>query len=72
MDFMKELKKMAESKGVLLIADEVQTGFGRTGTMFAVEQMGVVPDIMCMAKGLASGKYCCKPQWPACMPHRTT
>lgn len=53
--FMREVKKMCESKGVLLIADEVQSGFGRTGRMFATEHMDVVPDIMCMAKGLASG-----------------
>lgn len=61
LDFMKEVKKMAEAKNVLLIADEVQTGFGRTGKMFAVEHMDVVPDIMCMAKGLASGMWglCC-------------
>jgi adenosylmethionine-8-amino-7-oxononanoate aminotransferase len=52
---MKEVKAMAAARDVLLIADEVQTGFGRTGKMFAVEHMDVVPDIMCMAKGLASG-----------------
>jgi 4-aminobutyrate aminotransferase len=40
---------------VLFIADEVQSGFGRTGTMFAVEQYGIEPDVICMAKGIASG-----------------
>ncbi|KNC80534.1 hypothetical protein SARC_07106 [Sphaeroforma arctica JP610] len=54
-DFLKEVKRMAKERDVLFIADEVQTGFGRTGKMFAVENFDVVPDIMVMAKGLASG-----------------
>ena len=41
--------------GILFIADEVQTGFGRTGQMFAVEHYGIEPDVICMAKGIASG-----------------
>ena len=41
--------------GILMIADEVQTGFGRTGRMFAVEHFGVIPDVLVMAKGIASG-----------------
>ena len=47
--------KIANDDGALYIADEVQCGFGRTGRMFACEHYGVVPDIMCMAKGIADG-----------------
>ena len=53
--FLHDLRALCDEFGFLLIADEVQTGFGRTGTMFAVEGAGVTPDIMVMAKGLASG-----------------
>ena len=49
------LREICDRHGVLLIADEVINGFGRTGTMFAIEQFGFVPDIMTMAKGLSSG-----------------
>ncbi len=49
------LREICDKHGVLLIADEVINGFGRTGTMFATEQFGFVPDIMTMAKGLSSG-----------------
>lgn len=49
------LREICDRHGVLLIADEVINGFGRTGTMFATEQFGFVPDIMTMAKGLSSG-----------------
>ena len=45
----------AAQHGILFIADEVQSGFGRTGKMFAVEHYGIEPDIICMAKGIASG-----------------
>lgn len=53
--FLSDLRRLCDEFGMLLIADEVQTGFGRTGSMFAAEQFGVTPDIMVMAKGLASG-----------------
>lgn len=53
--FMRELRDICDHYGILLIADEVQSGFGRTGTWFAFEHFGIVPDIVCMAKGLASG-----------------
>ncbi|MCS6774584.1 MAG: aminotransferase class III-fold pyridoxal phosphate-dependent enzyme [Anaerolineae bacterium] len=53
--FLQELRAICDEHGVLLIFDEVQTGFGRTGKFFALEHFGVVPDILVMAKGLASG-----------------
>ena len=53
--FLAGLRRICDEHGILLIADEVQSGFGRTAKWFAVEHFGVVPDIMVMAKGLASG-----------------
>src|SRR5215813_9984333 len=53
--FIQGLRQICNEHGILLIADEVQTGFGRTGKFFAMEHFGVTPDIMLMAKGLASG-----------------
>lgn len=53
--YFKELKKLSDEHGFLMIADEVQTGMGRTGKWFAVEHWGVEPDIIVMAKALASG-----------------
>jgi 4-aminobutyrate aminotransferase len=53
--FLADLRTLCDEHSILLIVDEVQTGFGRTGTMFAVEESGVTPDIMVMAKGIASG-----------------
>ncbi|GLS19912.1 adenosylmethionine--8-amino-7-oxononanoate aminotransferase BioA [Labrys miyagiensis] len=50
-----ELKKIAEASGTLLIADEVMTGWGRTGTLFACEQASISPDILCTSKGLTGG-----------------
>ncbi|RWQ37581.1 MAG: adenosylmethionine--8-amino-7-oxononanoate transaminase [Mesorhizobium sp.] len=50
-----ELKRITETAGTLLIADEVMTGWGRTGTMFACEQASVSPDILCTSKGLTGG-----------------
>src|SRR5256884_4744658 len=54
-EFMPRLRKLCDEHGILLIADEVQSGYGRTGKMFACEQTGVVPDIMTLAKSIASG-----------------
>jgi adenosylmethionine---8-amino-7-oxononanoate aminotransferase len=50
-----ELKRIAERHGALLIADEVMTGWGRTGTLFACEQAGITPDILCVSKGITGG-----------------
>jgi 4-aminobutyrate aminotransferase len=54
-DFLKGLSEICDKNGLLLILDEVQSGFGRTGMWFAQEHFGVVPDIMTVAKGIASG-----------------
>jgi 4-aminobutyrate aminotransferase len=53
--FMRGLREIADRHNILLILDEVQSGFGRTGTWFAFEHYGVLPDIMTVAKGIASG-----------------
>lgn len=53
--YFRELKAMLEEHGILLIADEIQTGCGRTGRMFAIEHYGIVPDILTMAKALGNG-----------------
>ncbi len=54
-EFHGRLKALTERHGMLYIADEVQTGMGRTGRMFASEHWGIEPDILCLAKGIASG-----------------
>jgi 4-aminobutyrate aminotransferase len=54
-EFHRELKKLAQKHGILYVVDEVQSGMGRTGKMFAIEHWGVEPDIVCIAKGIASG-----------------
>jgi len=53
--FLTGVRQLADKYGTLMIVDEVATGFGRTGTMFACEQEGVSPDIFCIAKGLTAG-----------------
>ena len=53
--YHEKLKAICEKYGILYIADEVQTGMGRTGRMFAIQHWGVIPDIICIAKGVASG-----------------
>lgn len=54
-EFHPRLKALAEKHGILYIVDEVQSGMGRTGRMFGIEHWGVEPDIVCVAKGIASG-----------------
>jgi 4-aminobutyrate aminotransferase len=53
--FLRGLRALCDKHGILLVFDEVQSGMGRTGKMFAAEYSGVVPDIICLAKGIASG-----------------
>jgi 4-aminobutyrate aminotransferase len=54
-EFLPRLKELCQRHGILLVVDEIQSGFGRTGKMFACEHWGVEPDILCAAKGIASG-----------------
>lgn len=55
LSFLKGLRKICDENNILLIFDEVQSGFGRTGDWFAFQGYGVVPDILVMAKGIANG-----------------
>jgi len=54
-EFLKQLRELCDKKNILLILDEVQTGFGRTGKLFACEHSEVIPDILCLAKSVAGG-----------------
>ena len=54
-DYLKQVHSWCQERGILLILDEIQTGMGRTGTLFAYEQYGIEPDIMTLAKGLGGG-----------------
>ena len=54
-DFLPRLRELTKKHGILLVADEVQCGMGRTGKLLAIEHTGVEPDIVCLAKGIASG-----------------
>ena len=54
-EFAHEAARLCAERGALLIVDEVQTGFGRTGTLFAIEQYGIAADILCLAKSIAGG-----------------
>ena len=53
--FLKEIRRICDKHGILMVADEVQSGAGRTGKWWAISHSGVQPDIVCMAKGIASG-----------------
>ena len=53
--YLQEVRELTQEKEILLILDEIQTGFGRTGKMFAYQHFGIQPDIVCMAKGMGGG-----------------
>lgn len=54
-EYLKQVVELVRSYGILIIFDEVMTGFGRTGTIFAMEQVGCIPDFICLSKGLTGG-----------------
>jgi 4-aminobutyrate aminotransferase len=54
-EFLQEIRKICDEHGIMMIVDEVQSGMGRTGKLFAIEHFGIKPDIITTAKGIASG-----------------
>jgi adenosylmethionine-8-amino-7-oxononanoate aminotransferase len=54
-EYLRRVRQLCDANGIFLIADEIAVGFGRTGTMFASEQSGVMPDLLCLSKGLTGG-----------------
>jgi adenosylmethionine-8-amino-7-oxononanoate aminotransferase len=53
--YLRRVRELCDAHGIFMIADEIAVGFGRTGTMFACEQAGIAPDLMCLSKGLTGG-----------------
>ena len=53
--YLRRVRELCDANGAFLVADEIATGFGRTGTMFACEQAGISPDLLCLSKGLTGG-----------------